>query len=66
MPVRDPKAGEREGELWRAFEFGDLATMITLEARRTGREEQVDYEEYLQHITTLEQRQQFMGEVMGN
>lgn len=66
MPVRDPKEGERQDELWRAFEFGDLATMITLETRHTGREEQVDYEEYLPHIKTPEQRQQFMDEVMGN
>jgi len=66
MPVRDPKDGQRQDELWRAFEFGDLATMITLETRHTGREEQVNYEEYLPNIKTPEQRQQFMDEVMGN
>ena len=66
MPVRDPQPGEREDELWRAFEFGDLATMITLETRHTGREQQVDYEEYLPAIKTAEQRQTFMDDVMGD
>ncbi len=66
MPVRDPAEGMRADELWRSFEFGDLATMIKLETRHTGREEQVDYEEYLPNIKTPEQRQQFMDEVMGN
>lgn len=66
MPVRDPKPGMEKIELWRSFEFGNLATLITLETRHTGREEQVDYYEYLPNIKTPEDRQVFLDKVMGN
>ncbi len=51
MPVYDPKHNENPGAMWRRFDFGDLATMVTLETRHTGRSKQINYQE---HLTTLD------------
>jgi alkaline phosphatase D len=39
MPVRDPEPGRAREALWRRFEIGDLATLLLLESRLTGRGE---------------------------
>lgn len=41
MPVRDPVPGRSRAKLWRHFEFGDLASIITLESRHTARSKQI-------------------------
>ena len=46
MPVRDPTPGGSRAELWRHFAFGNLASLITLETRHTGRSEQINYGDY--------------------
>ena len=43
MPVRDPQAGTARQALWRHFEFGDLASLICLETRLTGRSEEISW-----------------------
>lgn len=63
MPVRDPASGADPREFWRTYVFGDLATLITLETRHTGRGEQVSYPEEAA-ITSREERDRFMREVM--
>lgn len=45
MPVREPTAGGRRADYWRHFSFGDLASIITLESRHTGRARQLDYDD---------------------
>lgn len=43
MPVRDPAPGEARAALWRQFDFGDLASVICLETRLTGRSEEISW-----------------------
>ena len=52
MPVRDPKPGAAREALWRSFEFGDLATLVMLETRLTGRTKQLTYDEDLPFVET--------------
>lgn len=66
MPVREPAAGGSRAELWRAYDFGDLATLVTLETRHTGRGEQVDYARYFEHIKTDQDTERFKREVIGD
>ncbi len=66
MPVREPVPGGSKEALWRAFEFGDLATMVTLETRHTGRSKQVEYSDHLAGITSREQRDDFVRSVLGD
>jgi len=41
MPVRDPAPGAAREALWRQFDFGDVASLICLETRLTGRSEEI-------------------------
>ena len=43
MPIREPEPGRAREAIWRTFSFGDLATLVMLETRLTGRDEQLDY-----------------------
>jgi alkaline phosphatase D len=43
MPVRDPTDSTAPEKYWRHYKFGDLASLITLESRHTGRSEQIEY-----------------------
>lgn len=65
MPVRDPGARASAADLWREYRFGDLATMVTLEARMSARDEPVDLGEYKARIRTPEDRAAFMRDVLG-
>ena len=66
MPVREQPAGLDKEKLWRHFSFGDLATLTTLETRHTGRSIQVSYNEHLERIENNNQRDRFLGEVLGD
>lgn len=66
MPVREPEAGMTRAQLWRAFVFGDLATLVTLETRHTGRGEQVDYSKYFDQIKTEEDAATFKREIIDD
>ena len=41
MPIRDPIPGQPWAAIYRAFEFGDLATLVMLESRLLARSKQV-------------------------
>ncbi|MGF1456150.1 MAG: alkaline phosphatase D family protein [Alphaproteobacteria bacterium] len=41
MPARDPEPGKAPYETWRAFDFGDLARLVTFETRLSGRSKPV-------------------------
>lgn len=66
MPIREPTAGRDRTEFWRAYSFGDLATLVTLETRHTGRDRQVDYAQHFSEITSWAARERFMRDVIGD
>ena len=44
-PVREPQPGRAREALWRTFEVGDLATLVMLETRMTGRSRQLTWDD---------------------
>ncbi len=66
MPVREPGPGRSRADFWRVYRFGDLATLVTLETRHTGRGEQVAYGPWFERIQTPQDRDAFMSEVIGD
>ena len=51
MPIREPEPGHAFAAINRAFQFGDLASLIMLETRLTARACQVSYEKDLSFVT---------------
>lgn len=47
MPIREPQAGAVRDTIYRRFEFGDLASLICLETRLTGRSEEISWSKEL-------------------
>ncbi|MEM9938374.1 MAG: alkaline phosphatase D family protein [Pseudomonadota bacterium] len=43
MPVRDPEAGQLRESIYRKFDFGDVATVMCLESRLTGRSDEISW-----------------------
>lgn len=64
MPVRDPTTVEARPKYWRHYKFGDLVSLITLESRHTGRDKQINFDEYLPKIHNKKQAQEFMRTVV--
>lgn len=69
MPVREPEWLEHKGrtraQFWRAYRFGDLALLHTLETRHTGRAKQVEYLDHAAEITDAASARRFRKEVLG-
>jgi len=65
MPVREPRAGRTREDLYRAFEFGDLLTLATIETRLTARSLQLEYQEIVPQLTSPEAVARFEREVLG-
>ena len=65
LPVRDPVDNEAPEKYWRHYKFGDLASLITLESRHTGRSQQISYNDYPKELETLEQAQELLTKVIG-
>lgn len=65
LPVRDPHDAGTRAEYWRHYKFGDLASLITLESRHTGRSKQVDIDDYLDAINSKADAQEFIDTVIG-
>lgn len=42
MPIRDPQPGNSPAEIYRAFQFGDLATVLMMESRLLARAQQAN------------------------
>lgn len=64
MPLRDPAKPSDRARLWRHYEFGDLASLVSLETRHTGRDLQIDYATHLSAIETASQRDEFVETVL--
>ena len=43
MPIREPKSGQMQDAIQRSFHFGDLASLIMVETRFHGRQQQLEY-----------------------
>lgn len=43
MPVRDPAVGQAREALYRRFDFGDVASVMCLETRLTGRSDEISW-----------------------
>jgi alkaline phosphatase D len=65
LPIRDPQEGGTREEYWRHYKFGDLASLITLEGRHTGRSKQVDIDDYLGDIKNKADAENFISIVIG-
>ncbi len=65
LPVRDPVHEIDRQNYWRHYKFGDLASLITLESRHTGRSEQISLDKNLPNIHNKQQAQDFMRDIVG-
>lgn len=65
LPIRDPKNGGTREEYWRHYKFGDLASLITLESRHTGRSKQIDYDDHRDDIKSKADAREFVDSVIG-
>jgi len=54
MPVRDPVPGAARSALWRRFDFGDVASLMCLETRLTGRSEEISWTAELAGVSAEE------------
>ena len=44
LPIREPAPGRPPEQIWRSFDFGDLASLTMLETRLTARSYQLEYD----------------------
>jgi len=65
MPVRDPRPGQPPEKYWRHYRFGDLASLITLESRHTGRSEQIYWGD-LSRFESAADAQAYYRDVIGD
>ena len=65
MPIRDPTRGDDRKAFWRSYQFGNLATLINLESRHTGRSQQIDYEDHVHQITSKADAAAFQRDILG-
>lgn len=66
MPVRDPAPGHGRAAYWRHYRFGNLASLITLETRHTGRARQINYAEHAELLGDAHGAQRFIQTVVGD
>ena len=65
MPVRDPEPGNSPQRYWRHYKFGDLASLITLETRHTGRSKQITWGSRLDDFESAEEAHAFYNTIIG-
>lgn len=69
MPVREPEWLEEKGrdrtQFWRAYRFGDLALLHTLETRHTARAKQINYDDYEGTLKEPADARQFVADVVN-
>jgi alkaline phosphatase D len=65
MPIRDPGPGGSLERYWRHFKFGDLASLITLESRHTGRSKQITWGGRLDNFDSAAEANAFYNTIVG-
>lgn len=65
MPVREPDGGRSREQRWEHFRFGNLASVIALETRHTGRSEEIDLDRHADRLTDPAAARRFFDEVVG-
>jgi alkaline phosphatase D len=65
MPIRDPGPGGSRLRYWRHYKFGDLASLITLESRHTGRSEQITWGPHIDDLKNAAEAKEFYDNVIG-
>ena len=55
MPVREPQPGRAREALYRAYAYGDLLTLASIETRLTSRAEEIDRAALMERISTKEE-----------
>ncbi|MEW9856610.1 alkaline phosphatase D family protein [Novosphingobium sp. M1R2S20] len=69
MPIREPEQAadpdRSRAQFWRAYTFGDLAMLHTLETRHTARAEQIDYAQHASSIVDGASAERFRKDVLG-
>jgi alkaline phosphatase D len=65
MPIRDPAKGLRREDYWRSWRFGDLAQIVSLETRHTGRARQIEYAEHRDALNSAAEAKGFLRDVVG-
>lgn len=65
MPVREPGNGRGPAELWGHYRFGDLASLVTLESRITGRSEQISLQSHRDALSDPESAKRFYADIVG-
>ena len=66
MPVRDPEPGQPGEALFRTFEYGDLATLCSIETRLSARTRQIEYLQYKDDLQTREGVAAFVRNVLND
>ncbi|HHL42175.1 MAG TPA: hypothetical protein ENJ42_01025 [Hellea balneolensis] len=66
MPVREPKPGRARENLFRAFDYGDLLNLCTIETRLTARVREIDYNQYADTFTDAAHIQAFTKDILGD
>lgn len=64
MPIREPKAGRVREEIFRNFNFGDLASLTCVETRLTARAEPIIPENYIDEISAEGGAEAFKRDVL--
>ncbi|MDZ7626858.1 MAG: alkaline phosphatase D family protein [Parvularculaceae bacterium] len=64
MPVRDPAPGRSREALFRAWNWGDLLTLVSLETRLMARAAQVEYSDIVPTLTSPEAVRKFRDETL--
>jgi alkaline phosphatase D len=65
MPIRDPAPGGSMLDFWRHLKFGNLASLITLESRHTGRSKQITWSGRFLDSASVEEANAFYDTVVG-
>lgn len=65
MPIREPELESDRLHFWRRYVLGDLATLVTVESRHTGRAQQIEYDSYVTSIKTMQDAKQFENRVLN-
>ena len=66
MPIREPAPGQSPADYWRHYRFGDLASLLTLETRHSGRDQQLEYADHPEALRSAEGARRFLSEVLAD